>query len=148
MIEALEVRERLSSGLAVLRALSRALVAIARAAQRDEAQRRYVRDVIEQLSFEMDRHFSYEEKNVVPLLRDVDAWGPVRVDRLIREHEEQRELLLALAEDAMDEGTDVVNLAEEIVWFNRRFEERMYDEEQLLYAESIGAEPYVDQIDG
>jgi len=149
MISAVEVRERITSDHALLRSLIRALIAVSRAAQEDEKQRPVIRDVLGQLCGEVERHFRYEEEVIVPLIRDMDAWGPARVEQFCRDHEEQLSVLVALVEDAQDGVRNVEDLADEIVWFFQRFEREMAEEEQrLLDAETIGAEPIVDQIDG
>jgi hemerythrin-like domain-containing protein len=149
MIAKLEVRRRLAADHALLRSLTRALIAVTRAAKRDEKHRAVIRDVLGQLCTEVERHFEYEEEVIVPLLREVDAWGQVRVEQLHAEHAEQRSVLVALAEDAQDGVRNMEDLAEEIVWFFQRFEQEMADEEErLLSAEALGAEPIVDQIDG
>lgn len=149
MIETLEVRQRIATDHAMLRSLIRALIAVSRAAERDEQQRPVIRDVLGQLCCEVERHFRFEEEFIVPLIREVDAWGPARAEQLCKEHEEQRAVLVALAEDAEEGVRNVEDLAEEIVWFFQRFEREMAEEEQrLLDAETLGAEPIVDQIDG
>ena len=149
MIAAFEVRQRISADHALLRSLIRALIAISRASERDESQRQIIRDVLGQLCCELERHFHYEEEVILPLMRDVDAWGPARAEQLCKEHDHQREVLDALAGDLDDGSRNIDDLAEEIVRFFQRFEQEMADEEQrLLDAESIGAEPTVDQIDG
>ncbi|HVJ90737.1 MAG TPA: hemerythrin domain-containing protein [Labilithrix sp.] len=147
LISTLKVRERIADDLALIRGLTRGLLAFVQVA--DERQRAVIVDVLAQLSSEMERHYAYEREVIVPLLRDVDAWGPVRVEQLCKEHEEQQSVLLALTEDAHDGTRPVEDLAEEIVWFFQRFEQEILDEEdRLLGAEVIGAEPLVDQIDG
>lgn len=149
MIASMDIRKRISTDHAVLRGLCRALVAVARAAERNEEHRPVIRDVLGQLCAEVERHFQYEEEVIVPLIREVDAWGPVRVERLFQVHAEQRSVLVALASDAEDGGRNADDLADEVVWFFQRFEQEMADEEErLLNAEALGAEPYVDQIDG
>lgn len=149
MIAALEVRQRITSDHALLRSLIQALIAVSRAAQEDEGQRPAIQDVLGQLCGEVERHFQYEEEFIVPLMREMDAWGPARVERFCKEHEEQRAVLCALAEDAQEGARNVEDLADEIVWFFQRFEQDMAEEEErLLNAETIGAEPIIDQIDG
>lgn len=149
MIAALDVRRRIAEEIALLRSLTQTLIAVAREAEADERRRVAIRDVLAQICAEVERHFQYEEEVVAPLMREVDSWGSVRVERMFKEHDEQRAVLVALAEDAEDGVRRVEELADEIVWFFRRFEEEMTaEEDRLLSAESIGAEPYVDQIDG
>jgi iron-sulfur cluster repair protein YtfE (RIC family) len=149
LIEQVEVRRRLATDLAVLRSLTRALLQVAHAAEQDERQRSLICDVLARLCSEANRHFAYEEEMIGPILRDVDAWGPVRVEQLYSEHEQQRRVLSSLANDAEAPSRNVGELAGEIEWFFDRFERLISDEEDgLLNAESLGAEPYVDQIDG
>jgi hemerythrin len=149
MIAKDEVRKRLATDHAMLHSLCGALIAVARAAERDEMQRSAIRDVLDQLCHAVERHFQFEEEVIVPLLREVDAWGPVRVERLATAHEEQRLVLVALVEDAQDGVRNVDDLADEIVMFFQRFEQDIAEEaDGLLRAEAIGAEPAIDQIDG
>lgn len=149
MIDTLEVRQRIASDHALLRSLSRALIAVSRTCAADESQRQVIRDVLAQLCCEVDRHFQFEEEAILPLMREMDAWGPARVEQLCAEHEQQKAVLLALAEDAEDGARNIEELADEVVWFFERFEQEMAAEERrLLEAEVIGAEPIVDQIDG
>ena len=149
MIAADDVRARISTELALLRSLTQALLSVARSAEHDERQRQVLRDVLAHVCAEVERHFEYEEEIIAPLLREVDAWGAVRVEQLLKAHEEQRLVLVALVEDADDGMLDIEDLVDEIVWFFQRFEQEMVaEEERLLSAESVGAEPLVDQIDG
>ena len=150
VIDTLEARQRIATDHALLRSLTRAVIALSRGAmEREESQRSVIRDVLRQLCSELDRHFQFEREAILPLIREMDAWGPARVEQLCKEHDEQRAVLVSLAEDAEDDGRNIDDLAEEIVCFFQRFEEEMAKEEQrLLDAEMIGAEPCVDQIDG
>jgi hemerythrin len=149
MIATSEVRDRISTDHALLRSLTEAVISVARAAEHDERQRPAIRDVLCRVCVEVERHFQFEEEVIAPLLREVDAWGPVRVESLFQAHAEQRSVLIALVEEAQDGVRNVEDLAEEIVWFFRRFDREMAEEAaRLLDAETLGAEPYVDQIDG
>ena len=150
MIDTVEARQRITTDHALLRSLTRALIALSRGAtEGDDSQRPVICDVLRQLCSELDRHFQFEQEAILPLMREMDAWGPVRVEQLCKLHEEQRAVLMALADGAADEARNIDDVAEDIVCFFRRFEEEMENEEQrLLEAEVIGAEPSVDQIDG
>lgn len=46
--------------------------------------------VQEMISFLL-KHMENEEKILLPSLKDIDAWGAVRVDRLNKDHKEQRQ---------------------------------------------------------
>ncbi len=128
-MRALEIRERIGREHALLRSLTRALLGAARAAEQDEKQRYVIREILTQLIAEIERHFAYEESAAGPLLRGADTWGPICADRMAKEHDEQRTTLRALAEDAQDGVRTIGELADEIGWFFRRFEQDMNDEE-------------------
>lgn len=47
-------------------------------------------------------HLGFEERELVPRMREVEAWGPLRVEALFEEHADQRrrlERVCALVED-------------------------------------------------
>lgn len=46
----------------------------------------------------MAAHIAFENQVLVPVVRVVDAWGPVRAQRIVEEHEEQLELLRTYAD--------------------------------------------------
>lgn len=41
----------------------------------------------------LEHHMQWEDRQLVPVLRDSDSWGPERVRRFDAEHREQREVL-------------------------------------------------------
>jgi hemerythrin-like domain-containing protein len=149
-IAAEEARSHITNEHAVLRSLCRALVDAAQTAVLDENQGQYVRDVLDQLCTEIEKHLDYEERVLIPILRDADAWGPVRVEQLSKEHAEQRAFLFGLLEDAQEGMRDIGALADEIICFAARFEQDMEEEEErLLNADALGERMVVvDQIDG
>jgi hemerythrin len=129
-----DVRARIASDHALLRGLMGELVAAARAAARDEKQRPVVRELIAQLRDEAERHFAYEDRALAPLLRGA------RAEAMEKDHEAQRAMFVALAEDAEDGARVIEALVEEILWFVRRFEQDMEtEEERLLTPEALGA---------
>lgn len=149
MIDVFEVRQRIAADHALLRSLIHALIAVSRITARDERHRVVIQGMLGQLFSEVERHFDFERERIVPLLREVDAWGPARAEQLEKDHEERRTVLVALVEDADDGARSLDELADEILWFVERFEQEMSAEERLLLeAEALGAEPVVDQVDG
>ena len=48
----------------------------------------------------MEVHLAFEEKSLLPILRDDPPLGPVRADRLLDEHHRQRETLSTLHREA------------------------------------------------
>jgi hypothetical protein len=144
-----EIRDRITTELAMVRDLCHALVTVARMVERGATQRESIREVLEQVCTAVVDHFRYEEEVIAPLLRDADPWGPVRVERLLQEHADQLDVLLALAQDARENVRNEDDLVDEVVVFFQRFEQEICDQEmRLLSTESQGAEPTVDQIDG
>lgn len=47
----------------------------------------------ERLFARLETHMKWEEAYLLPALRDADAWGAERAQRLVCDHKEQRELL-------------------------------------------------------
>lgn len=47
-------------------------------------------------------HMHYEDEELAPILRDVDAFGDVRAEAFAREHEDQREQMAELLQAATD----------------------------------------------
>lgn len=149
MIAQGEIRDRVTTELTMLRDLCRALVTVARMVEHGATRREAIREVLEQVCSAVEEHFRYEEEVIAPLLREVDPWGPARVERLLQEHSEQLGNVLGLAQDARADVRNVDDLADEVVVFFRRFEQEIVDQEmRLLSTEVLGAEPAVDQIDG
>jgi len=56
-------------------------------------------------------HIQLEDAILAPVLRDVDAWGPVRASHLLEHHAEQREQLRSLIRSYGRQGTDIEELA-------------------------------------
>ncbi|MEZ4287694.1 MAG: hypothetical protein R3A47_06025 [Polyangiales bacterium] len=41
----------------------------------------------------MELHLAFERRQMVPAIKEADGFGPARVDKLLREHNEQRDAL-------------------------------------------------------
>lgn len=149
-IDASEVRQRILTDHVFLRTLIKEVATSADEALRDEKSRPGVRVALAALRTEFERHLEYEETNLMPLLRDADAWGPIRASHMVTDHAGQRAVLVALLEDAGDGIRTMEALVDEIGWFVQSFEHDMVEEEStLLSAEALGEEMLVvDQIDG
>ena len=52
------------------------------------------------------RHLTHEETLLRPLLAEVDAWGPARVEAMDEEHRSQRAALAELSRLTLDEDLD------------------------------------------
>lgn len=144
------VRQRVLAEHALLRGLLEALAVATRLAASDEKQRPNVRGLLAHVRSEVERHLAYEDEALVPILRDADAWGAVRVELMTKEHEQQRILVCALVEDAEDGVRRIDELCEEISWFVQSFLEDMAREEQrILTPDALGEEIVpIEQIDG
>lgn len=143
------VRGRVRAEHAILRSLSNALVAVAREATCDGKQLPYVQSILGQLASELELHLEFEERELIPILREADAWGPVRVEAISEEHSQQRTLIRALVENARG-PCDIGALAEELGRFVESFARDMAEEEEhLLNADALGEESVVlEQTDG
>jgi len=81
------------------------------------------------------RHLSHEETVLRPLLADVDAWGPVRVEAMDEEHRLQRRALTELSRLSLEEDVDgTVRRVEEFV---RRLRADMDSEERHALSEEV-----------
>ena len=107
-------------------------------------------DAVRDVRDAFERHLGYEERAFVPLLREADAWGPVRVTHLLDDHRQQRIVLVALVEDVTEGAKPIDELAEEIAWLIRSLQNDMDQEEsKLLDSYALGTCSIVlDQTDG
>jgi len=81
------------------------------------------------------RHLRHEETVLRPLLVDVDAWGPARVQSMDEEHCSQRAALAELSRLALD--ADVDRTLQQIEAFVRRIREDMEWEERHALSEAV-----------
>ncbi len=81
------------------------------------------------------RHLAHEEMVLRPLLADVDAWGPARVEAMDEEHRAQRAALSELSRLALDE--DVDGTVERIEAFVSRLRADMEGEEHHALSEEV-----------
>jgi hypothetical protein len=74
-----------------------------------EAVAVHLRIAIFRLASLFERHLAFEEDELAPWIRDVDAWGPCREEAMLTEHGEQRRRLrevCAMAEASSAESLD------------------------------------------
>jgi hemerythrin-like domain-containing protein len=81
------------------------------------------------------RHLQHEETVLRPILIDVDAWGPVRVESMDEEHRSQRAALTELSRLAL--GTDVDSTVQQIEAFIQRIRGDMDGEERHALSEEV-----------
>ena len=81
------------------------------------------------------RHVQHEETVLRPILKDVDAWGPARVESMDEEHRSQRAALAELSR--LELGADVDCTVQQIEAFIRRIRADMDGEEQHALSEAV-----------
>ena len=79
----------------------------------------------------MDAHLAFEEKVLLPLLRDDLPVGPERADRLLEEHRRQRQMLAALHGEALADPK-LPSLAARLEILTQWLVEDMEEEERCL----------------
>jgi iron-sulfur cluster repair protein YtfE (RIC family) len=89
--------------------LSRALTVASRALK-GEPEGVSLSAIVRDVRDRFRAHLAFEERWLVPLLRETDGWGPERVSRLLEEHARQRAELDTLIE-GIEAGWDAQRLA-------------------------------------
>lgn len=84
------------------------------------------------LSAGFEAHLGFEERELVPRLRGIDAWGRERETALLTEHREQRERLEIVCALAEQPEVDAVSLATEVAKLVADLLADMQREEQML----------------
>jgi iron-sulfur cluster repair protein YtfE (RIC family) len=100
-----EIRARVLADHENLRASLVDLEALAFAVERPRPGRTRVsklRTESEAFLDRLARHMRWEEAYMIPALFEADSWGPQRVERLIEDHREQRELLALILDRVRD----------------------------------------------
>jgi len=90
-----------------------------------------VAEAIGDIRTTMEVHLTFEEKTLIPLLRDDLPLGPERAARLLDEHHRQRHLLATLHEEAIA-GPKLPALAAKLDTLARWLLEDMEEEERCL----------------
>ncbi|HYV49022.1 MAG TPA: hemerythrin domain-containing protein [Myxococcaceae bacterium] len=93
-------------------------------------------------------HLATEDEILVPLLRSLDAWGEVRVERVQNDHQTQRVEIGELRRQA--EEADPTALAEDVLTFAKALRADMANEEQVSLSRELLRDDAValDQLDG
>lgn len=81
------------------RALGAALDLAGETAQGDGSAGRRLAVALESVRVALEDHVALEERTLIPRLRQADPFGPARVQRLVDEHNRQREELIAFLSD-------------------------------------------------
>ena len=120
-----------------IRARIRGIERLAKAHGKGEAQR-HLRMSLTHFAAVFEEHLSFEEQELAPLVRAVDAWGPERVRAMLDEHREQRrrvERTVALAEEETMRGHE---LEGEVHWLmDSLLTDMIHEEDELRSFEEI-----------
>jgi len=87
------------------------------------------------------RHLEHEETVLRPILVDVDAWGPARVESMDEEHRSQRAALAQLSCLALD--TDVERTIQHVETFVARIRADMDWEEHHALSEEVLRDDFI-----
>ncbi len=86
------------------------------------------------LFLDFDTHLAMEERELVPVLEGVGAWGAIRVGEMRGEHRAQRTMLLAMV-DECDAGTKTLaEIADDLRWLSRSLRDDIKREESEFEA--------------
>ena len=106
------------------------------------------REATRMLYVAFDDHLATEEGDFAPILRTVDAWGEVRVDNMVSEHNDQRRLILELVERADSTTGNVEALVAQARGFVAAFRLDMDSEESSMDEQGRAPPVVPDQEDG
>jgi hypothetical protein len=95
----------------------------------------------------LDDHLAMEERDFVPILEALDAWGRIRVERLQEEHRQQRTVMLALVGECEGNAKPVLEISDDVRWLATSLRKDMDHEEASLGALSEDGF-VVDQLTG
>jgi iron-sulfur cluster repair protein YtfE (RIC family) len=84
---------------------------------------------------ELADHLDIEEQVLVPMLREVDAWGELRASELVRHHETQWQELKALRSRA--DGSSMLAAAAELAALVVELRRDMLDEDRDVLAADV-----------
>jgi len=96
-----------------------------------------LREDIERLFVWLRAHMEWEESYLLPALREADAWGAERGERLIRDHREQRELLDFLVARLRDATRPAEIVVGDVCHLVELLREDIREEEQELLDERV-----------
>ena len=82
-------------------------------------------------------HLALEDAHLVPALEALPGTGPTLANRLVREHKEQRELILFLLRRLEDETRPTTLMAREVKGFADYLRTDMAYEESVLLKENL-----------
>jgi len=132
-----EVRARVLEDHDGLRGQLERLEALAegtgRGEREGEGMRRDARALLERLLI----HMQWEERFLLPALREADAWGEERAERLLSDHREQRQLLDFILSRLRDAARPEPLVVTDVVHLIAFLREDMVEEERDLLDERV-----------
>ena len=132
-MEPSEVREAILAQHEELRGLLHSLEELARrAAKSDDACVPALREIGVHAHDKLIAHLDFEDRYLVPAIRDAEGWGEERANLLAREHVEQRELFRYILERLRDTNRASILLGRELVAFVEVLRSDMEQEEQTV----------------
>jgi hypothetical protein len=135
-----ELRERVLEDHARLRRDLAELERLASCVREQPGRLEELRRNAEALLMQLQTHMRWEESHLVPALRDTDAWGRERAERLIDEHGEQREVIDLVVEQLWDGKRSAVLVGRDVVRLIGLLLEDMAAEEGWLDERVLGDE--------
>jgi hemerythrin-like domain-containing protein len=131
-----EIRRALLEEHARLRTLLGELEELARRRADGEDVGRRLPALAAKLARAVEVHNAAEEQVLEPLLRSVDAWGPLRIDEMLVEHVKEHAEIVAALEAATRIGADA-ELARAIPRLAATLREHMEIEERTFLARDL-----------
>jgi len=98
---------------------------------------RELRELASDLYQRFERHLDFEDRHLVPALREADAWGEERARRVECEHRDQRALLAFLIERLEDAGQTSSAMAHQLRGFVATVRDDMAHEEKAVLSDKI-----------
>ncbi len=135
-----EVRKRVLTEHTALRAMLDDVEALAHTlAQGDASVGSTLVVRARELQRTLGRHLDHEDVLLIPILRETDAFGPVRAERLTAEHERQRNEMIAMLSRLLtsEENAPGTPLAEALLAFAAELRTDMDQEEKALLSPEL-----------
>jgi iron-sulfur cluster repair protein YtfE (RIC family) len=135
-MKASQVRQRILREHRTLREHLQRLESEVDALARDNERLESVSRMARALLVELEAHTELEDRLLVPALRALDAWGPIRASMLLRHHKEQREQLQSLLA-AVDDSQDPIRVAQITLQLIVDVRADMFHEETVLLSRAL-----------
>jgi len=103
----------------------------------DRSVLKLLRERGHELHERMSEHLEFGDRWLVPVIRELDAWGSERAQQIEEEHRGQRELLCFVLERLEDRAAPVQLLAEQLRSFILSLRDDMHYEEQSILSEEL-----------